>query len=92
MPTELRLERTPDPRAWFDEGDGMPPVLPGNDVTYLIDGELAFREMTAAMLAANAPGDFIYIVNWFCDVDFPLARNAEEKTAPTLRARRVALC
>ena len=86
MPASPRPERTPDPRTWFDEGEGMPPVLPGNDVKYLIDGEHAFREMTEAMLAANAPGDFIYIINWFCDVDFPLIRNVEAgQTAHTLR-------
>jgi len=64
----------------------MPPVLPGNEVKYLIDGEAAFREIVAAMRAANSPGDFIYIVNWFCDVDFALVRNAEAgQTAETLR-------
>jgi len=64
----------------------MPPALPGNDVKYLIDGEEAFRQMVAAMREANSPGDFIYIVNWFCDVDFALLRNAEaERTSQTLR-------
>jgi phosphatidylserine/phosphatidylglycerophosphate/cardiolipin synthase-like enzyme len=86
MLPDLRQERTPDPHSWFDQGEGMPPVLPGNDVRYLIDGEHAFREMTAAMLATNGPGDFIYIVNWFCDVDFPLVGNVENgQTAHTLR-------
>lgn len=64
----------------------MPPVLPGNEVKYLIDGEEAFREMIAAMRGANSPRDFIYIVNWFCDVDFALVRNAEAgQTGQTLR-------
>lgn len=86
MPAQIGLEGTSERRSWFDESDGMPPVLAGNDVKYLIDGEHAFREMTAAMLAANAPGDFIYIVNWFCNVDFPLVRNVEAgKAADTLR-------
>ena len=58
----------------------MPPALPGNEVRYLIDGEDAFLEMATAMRAANSPRDFIYIVNWFCDVDFALGQ-----TAPTLR-------
>jgi phosphatidylserine/phosphatidylglycerophosphate/cardiolipin synthase-like enzyme len=86
MPTDVRHEEAPDPRSWFDEGEGMPPVLAGNDVRYLIDGEHAFREMTAAMLAASGPGDFIYIVNWFCDVDFPLVPNVEKgQSGITLR-------
>lgn len=71
--------------SWFDQGDGMPPVLPGNEVTYLIDGENAFREMAAAMRRANSPGDFIYIVNWFCEVGFPLIRNTEGQKGQTLR-------
>jgi phosphatidylserine/phosphatidylglycerophosphate/cardiolipin synthase-like enzyme len=70
--------------SWFDQGDGMPPVLPGNEVKFLIDGEGAFREMTAAMRRANSPRDFIYIVNWFCDVDFALDPEAGQK-AHTLR-------
>ena len=72
--------------SWFDQGDGMPPVLSGNEVKYLIDGEAAFSEIDAAMCKANAPGDFIYIINWFCDVDFALVRDAEaDQTARTLR-------
>ena len=64
----------------------MPPVLPGNEVKYLIDGEEAFREIVAAMRGASSPRDFIYIVNWFCDVDFSLVRNAGAgATAQTLR-------
>lgn len=83
MPTD----RTRDLRTWFDEGEGMPPVLPGNNVQYLIDGEHAFREMAAAMTEANSPGDFIYIINWFCNLDFPLVRNVGAgQTAHTLRS------
>ena len=82
-PTQSLSDET---NSWFEQGDGMPPVLPGNEVKYLIDGEEAFREIVAAMRAANSPRDFIYIVNWFCDVDFPLVRNAEGgQTAQTLR-------
>ena len=71
---------------WFDQGEGMPPVLPGNEVKYLIDGQDAFREIVAAMRLANSPGDFIYLVNWFCDVDFALIPDAEAgQTVQTLR-------
>jgi hypothetical protein len=55
----------------------MPPVLAGNEVKYLIDGQDAFREMAVAMHRANSPGDFIYIVNWFCEVGFALMQNNE---------------
>jgi phosphatidylserine/phosphatidylglycerophosphate/cardiolipin synthase-like enzyme len=74
------------PNSWFDQGTGMPPVLPGNEVNVLIDGENAFREIVAAMRKANSPGDFIYIVNWFCDVDFALVPDAEaDRRSQTLR-------
>jgi len=72
--------------SWFDQGEGMPPALPGNEVRYLIDGEDAFREIVAAMRRANSPRDFIYIVNWFCAVDFALIRITEAgQNAQTLR-------
>src|SRR5438445_6722876 len=72
--------------SWFDQGEAMPPALPGNEVKYLIDGEDAFREMVAAMRRANSPRDFIYIVNWFCQVNFALVRITEAgQKAQTLR-------
>ncbi len=55
----------------------MPPVLAGNEVKYLIDGQDAFREMAVVMHRVNSPGDFIYIVNWFCEVGFALVQNNE---------------
>jgi phosphatidylserine/phosphatidylglycerophosphate/cardiolipin synthase-like enzyme len=64
-------------QEWYSSGIGMPSVVAGNQVKYLIDGKAAFREMVTAMLTANAPGDFIYMVNWFCDVDFPLLQSDE---------------
>ena len=67
---------TDQANEWFDRGAAMPPVLPGNDVAVLIDGESAFRDMARAIGKASAPGDFIYIVNWFCDVDCPLLSEA----------------
>jgi phosphatidylserine/phosphatidylglycerophosphate/cardiolipin synthase-like enzyme len=62
---------------WYSNGIGMPQVVDGNQVKFLIDGKEAFREMVAAMRTASAPGDFIYMVNWCCDVDFPLLQSAE---------------
>jgi len=59
----------------------MPPILDGNEVTAFVDGEAAFAAMAEALLEARAPGDFIYVVNWFCDVDFAFP--------PGLNLRRV---
>src|SRR5512140_2802876 len=77
MSARLPQSRSDRATSWFDQGDGMPPLIPGNEVKYLIDGEDAFREMAVAMRRANAPGDFIYIINWFCEVGFALIRNDE---------------
>jgi phosphatidylserine/phosphatidylglycerophosphate/cardiolipin synthase-like enzyme len=86
MTTRLLQGRSDRANSWFEQEDGMPPVLPGNEVKYLIDGEEAFREIVAAMRGANSPRDFIYIVSWFCDVDFALVRDGEAgQTAQTLR-------
>jgi phosphatidylserine/phosphatidylglycerophosphate/cardiolipin synthase-like enzyme len=68
-------------REWYESGIGMPSAVDGNQVNYLIDGTEAFREMAAAMVTANAPGDFIYMVNWFCDVDLPV-RPSDEPVIP----------
>lgn len=78
MSTRLPESRSDRTNSWFDHGDRMPSVLPGNEVRYLIDGENAFREMAVAMRRANSPGDFIYIVNWFCEIGFVLARDDED--------------
>ena len=88
MSSTIHLPRGHSDRtsSWFEHGEGMPPALPGNEVKYLIDGEEAFREIVAALRKANSPGDFIYIVNWFCDVDFSLVGNAGgAQTAQTFR-------
>ena len=60
-----------DTSAWFLTAS-MPAVLAGNQVKYYIDGRDAFPEMVAAMRTAVQPNHFIYMVNWFCDVDFHL--------------------
>ena len=50
----------------------MPSVVEGNQVKYLIHGSVAFPEMAAAIRTATGPSHFIYMLNWFCDVDFDL--------------------
>jgi phosphatidylserine/phosphatidylglycerophosphate/cardiolipin synthase-like enzyme len=61
----------------------MPPVIAGNQVKFFIDGNEAFQEMAAAIRTANAQGHFIYMVNWFCDVDFHLLGASEPENAQT---------
>lgn len=61
--------------AWYFKGDGMPPVLGGNQVKYYIDAPKAFADMVAAIRTANCSEHFIYMINWHCDVDFHLLVN-----------------
>jgi phosphatidylserine/phosphatidylglycerophosphate/cardiolipin synthase-like enzyme len=68
---------------WYTTVD-MPSVVAGNQVKYLIDGNEAFKEMVAAMGTAQRAGHFIYMVNWFCDVDFHLLKS-EEPDIPQTR-------
>jgi len=69
--------RVPHDRFFDKHGDwysasNMPEVVEGNQVKYLIYGSEAFPEMKAAILTATGPGHFIYMLNWFCDIDFDL--------------------
>ncbi len=56
---------------WFkaqggdDKGQRMLPLREGNEVMYLIDGKQAFEEMGRVLVTAQAPGDFIYLSNWW---------------------------
>lgn len=61
--------------AWFQTGSSMPAVVHDSQVKYFVDANAAFEEMVAAIRTANQPGHFIYMVNWFCDVDFNLLVN-----------------
>src|SRR6266852_3664637 len=71
--------RVPHDRFFDRQGElystsKMPPVIDGNE---------AFQEMVAAIRTANAKGHFIYMVNWFCDVDFHLLSASEPENAQT---------
>lgn len=62
---------------WFDRGQDdrgveMPPIRPGNKVTILIDGVETFRAMVDAIRTANNNDHYIYMLNWFMDLDFEL--------------------
>lgn len=55
---------------WYDVNNGA--VVEGNQVKFLVHGREAFPEMVAAINTATGPDHFIYMLNWFCDVDFDL--------------------
>lgn len=65
-------DRFSDKRAEWYSTAGMPAVKGGNQAKFLIDGEEAFHDMVQAIRAANREGHFIYMMNWFCDIDFEL--------------------
>jgi phosphatidylserine/phosphatidylglycerophosphate/cardiolipin synthase-like enzyme len=56
--------------AWYTAAGGQ--VVEGNQVKFLIHGSEAFPEMQEAIETATGPDHFIYMLNWFCDVDFDL--------------------
>ena len=56
---------------------GMPPVKEGNQVKFMVDAQDAFHEMSAAIGTAKKEGHFIYMINWFCGIDFQLGQGGE---------------
>lgn len=62
----------PDYSRWFDTGTPMQPVRSNNNVTALVDGDETFRSMVAAMLTATSSQHYIYLLNWWVDLDFQL--------------------
>jgi phosphatidylserine/phosphatidylglycerophosphate/cardiolipin synthase-like enzyme len=77
---ELQCDKhDPDFARWFDtgtdhQGVAMPHVRKGNDVTALVDGKETYEAMVDAIRTATGSGHFIYLLGWFLDIDFNLAR------------------
>ena len=59
-------------QRWFNRSSRMPQVRSDNKVTELIDGRETFRSMVNTISAATSRGDFIYMLNWDVNVNFPL--------------------
>jgi hypothetical protein len=76
---------------WYSASGGLPADVEGNSqVKYLVDGTEAFPEMQAAIRTATGPDHFIYMLNWFCDVDFDLETGEHrEPGAPKPNGTRV---
>jgi phosphatidylserine/phosphatidylglycerophosphate/cardiolipin synthase-like enzyme len=49
----------------------VPVQSSGNEVVYLIDGKEALPQFQCEMEKTAGPGDFIYLLGWYCDVDMP---------------------
>lgn len=49
----------------------VPVQSSGNEVVYLIDGKETLPQFQCEIEKTAGPGDFIYLLGWFCDVDTP---------------------
>jgi phosphatidylserine/phosphatidylglycerophosphate/cardiolipin synthase-like enzyme len=58
----------------------VPMQSSGNEAVYLIDGKEALPQFQCEIEKTAGPGDFIYLLGWFCDIDMPFPR-----TGRTLR-------
>jgi phosphatidylserine/phosphatidylglycerophosphate/cardiolipin synthase-like enzyme len=65
--------RDPDSARWFDTGQGMQPVRAGNHVLALVEGFEAFAAMVLAIETANSTSHYIYMLNWWVELDFELS-------------------
>ena len=66
---------------WFESGK-EPFLTDGNEVKYMIDARKTFREMVAALRTATGAGHFIYMLNWWLDLDFELSSESVDHLEP----------
>lgn len=59
-------------QRWFNTDQGMQPVRHGNKVIGLIDGPETFVDMVSAIKTASSKEHYIYMLNWFVDLNFDL--------------------
>lgn len=78
-----QVEASAPPQIWAKKGSYPP--RPGNDVQMLVDGQVAYSEIAAAMKRAKK---FVYSTFSYGDVDFLLAPETGETMFDILRARR----
>ncbi len=55
----------------FPADQAVPQQHSGNEVVYLIDGKETLPQFQCEIEKTAGPGDFIYLLGWFCDVDMP---------------------
>lgn len=71
----------PDWQRWFDESTEMKnvPVRHGNKIIGLIDGEKTFQSMVDAIETATGSEHYIYMLNWWVELDFELVPSYKPK-------------
>jgi phosphatidylserine/phosphatidylglycerophosphate/cardiolipin synthase-like enzyme len=81
----------------FPADQPVPLQFSGSEVVYLIDGKETLPQFQCEIEKTAEPGDFIYLVGWFCDVDMPfpsgrtLRQMWTEKTKAGVKIR-IMLC
>jgi phosphatidylserine/phosphatidylglycerophosphate/cardiolipin synthase-like enzyme len=65
--------RDPDSARWFDTGTGMHPLRTQSKVTALVGGPETFAAMARAIESANSSDHYIYLLNWWAELDVVLA-------------------
>jgi phosphatidylserine/phosphatidylglycerophosphate/cardiolipin synthase-like enzyme len=71
MPGDVFIDRS---GTWFNDATA---VRRGNEVKFIVDAKNTFREMEAAIRTATKTGHFIYMSNWFVDLDLNLGRGTD---------------
>ncbi len=71
LDAEFQNELRPFPQ-WFSTSSAMSTARDGNDVTAYISGDDAFPAIAAEIAAASGPDNFIYLMSWDLQLDFPL--------------------
>lgn len=76
-----------DTDVWLppDPSNLIPEPRVGNDVTLFYDDRKLFAAMLADLWTATRKEDFVYMTNWWCDVDVPLGDPKERPPPPLLR-------
>ena len=73
--------------AYFLPEDPQQRLLPhvtGANARAYVGGKEALRYMRADLAKATGSSDFIYVANWWCDVDFPIVDGDPSSTLSTM--------
>lgn len=74
-----------DLQRFFQPGDDalhLTPRITGSRATAFIGGEATFAAMRADIASTHGPADFVYILSWHCNLDFPLLSGDPGATPP----------
>jgi hypothetical protein len=68
-----------------DDRAHIPGAKPGNAVIFYTDNRKLYAAMLADLIVADGQNDFVYLANWWCDVDVPLGDPNASPGPATLR-------